>query len=100
MKKVQVEVFPLLTKGLGDGNSERVLLEECLENDKLFSDLVNQVVTKHPALGQAILDPKSQQLREEITIFINNCLLHLPSGSSTKLEDGDRVFFLMTLSGG
>jgi len=100
VKKVQVDVFPLLTGGLGCDDSEHLLLEECLEDDELFSDLVKQVVAEHPALGQAILNPESQQILEIIVVFINNRQLRLPSGLDTRLEDGDRVIFLMALPGG
>ena len=100
MKKVQVDVFPLLTGGLGCDNSEHLLLEECLEDDGLFSDLVSQIVAKNPALRQAILNPESQQILDIIVVFINNQQLHLPGGRDTKLEDGDRVIFLMALPGG
>ncbi|MFC1983364.1 MoaD/ThiS family protein [Chloroflexota bacterium] len=71
-----------------------------MEDDGLVSDLVNQVVAKHPALGQAILNPESQQILEPIAVFINNRQLRLPGERDTKLEDGDRVIFLMALSSG
>ena len=97
---MQVDIFPLLSGGLGCDNSEHLLLEECLKDDGLFSDLVKQIVAKHPGVGQAILNPKSQQILELIVVFINNRQLRLPSGWDTKLENGDRVIFLMALPGG
>ena len=59
-----------------------------------------QIVAKRPALVWAILNPESQQILEPIGVFINNRQLRLPGRRDTKLEDGDRVVFLMALPGG
>ncbi len=100
MKKVLVEVFPLLTEGLGNSKTEHFVIEERLGNDALFSDLVSQLTANHPILKQAILDPRSQRLRQEIIVFINKEAADLSNMVDFSLDNGDRVVFLMALPGG
>ena len=98
--KVHLEVFPLLVRGLGDGRSERLVLEEMLSDQASLLDLIDQVVAEHPALAEAVLDPVSHLPRNEITVSVNEQLLPLVSVLDTMLYDGDRVFLLMAMPGG
>ena len=97
---IHVEIFPLLVRGLTQGQSERLVLEESLGNCATLRQLVDQLVAKRPALGEVVLDPGTRCPRSEITVSVNEQLLPLLGALDTDLHDGDRVFLLMAMPGG
>lgn len=98
--KIHVELFPLLVRGLTQGKSERLVLEETLGDKATLGHLVDQLVAKRPALAEVVLDPGTKRPRNEITVSVNEQLLPLLGALDTELHDGDRVFLLMAMPGG
>ena len=100
MKKVHLEVFPLLARGLAGGRDERLVLEQMVRDDASLGVLIDQIVSERPELAEALLDNGSDRIRQQIVVSLNEELLPLAGALDTLLHDGDRVFLLMAMPGG
>ncbi len=76
------------------------------ENEKFelesrdIKELINLLIKKYPSLQDLIWDQKIQNLRDTISIIINNQAIHVKDNSSKELNDGDTIAFLLPVSGG
>ena len=93
--RVFLEIRPPLSEGLGKSN-----MSLQLEEGAVFEELLQKLATKSPRLGDRILDAQNRRIRGDIVVVVNDRLLDLAGGMSTKLEEGDKVVFLPAYQGG
>lgn len=98
MSKIRLEVWPWLAGALGKKGSRITVLEQEAEDGATAGDLLKSVAARYPALGQALFESKTGQLRGYVAIMINNQLAQ--SLQEASLEDGDTVTLLPFIDGG
>jgi MoaD family protein len=71
-----------------------------LHNKKSLMDLVRQLTTKYPKLEQVLLEPNHQEIKKSLSIAINHSIIDRHDMDTYKLENEDKVAFLLPVSGG
>ncbi|MBD3212390.1 MAG: MoaD family protein [Candidatus Lokiarchaeota archaeon] len=71
-----------------------------LHNKKSLMDLIRQLTAKYPKLGQVLLEPNHQEIKKSISIAINHSIIDRHEMDTYKLENEDKVSFLLPVSGG
>ncbi len=69
-------------------------------NKKNLTELVNLLLEKYEPIKNLIWDDKNQSLKRIISIAINDNLVQKKNQLSVSLSDGDKVAFLLPISGG
>ena len=69
-------------------------------NKKNLTELVNLLLEKYEPIKNLIWDDKNQSLKRIISIAINDNLVQKKNQLSVSLSDGDKVAFLLPVSGG
>lgn len=62
--------------------------------------LVNLLFEKYPPMRNLIWDDQNQDLKKTISIAINDSIERNQNQLSTSLSEGDKVVFLLPISGG
>ena len=62
--------------------------------------LIDLLIEKYPNIQNIIWDQNTQELRNTISVIINNQPHHEKELLSKKLNDGDTIAFLLPVSGG
>ena len=70
-----------------------------LNNNKL-NEVVDLLFEKHQSIKNLIWDEKKSSLKEIISVAINDCIMHKKEKLSIELSEGDRIAFLLPVSGG
>jgi len=63
-------------------------------------ELMNFLFRKYNSIKNLIWDEKTNSLKKQINIVINDKILNSNSKLSISLQDGDKVAFLLPFSGG
>lgn len=71
-----------------------------LTDEKSLKELVQQLTDKYPKLEQILLDHDSKKLNDSISISINHSIVNRQKIDAFKLENEDKVAFLLPVSGG
>ena len=74
--------------------------KEQIEVKKNLEDLLNLLFKKYNSLRKLILDDKTQKIHNLISIIINNQAIHEKDPSKINLKEGDKIAFLLPVSGG
>ena len=70
-----------------------------LKQNKLF-ELVDLLFEKYHPIKNLIWDDNRSSLRDMISIAINDSIIHEKNKLSINLSDGDKIAFLLPVSGG
>jgi MoaD family protein len=70
-----------------------------LTNNKL-NDVLDLLFEKYQAIKNLIWNENNSSLKEIISIVINDCIIHEKEKLSIELSEGDRIAFLLPVSGG
>lgn len=65
-----------------------------------LKDLIIKLNNKYPNIKKLIWDERAKKLRNSISIVLNHEAAHNVDLSKTLLSDGDKVAFLLPISGG
>lgn len=65
-----------------------------------MNELVKILMQKYPQIEKLIWNDESQQLKEEISLILNHETIQSKRASSIPLSDGDKIAFLLPISGG
>ena len=74
--------------------------ESFILDNKNLQELVIALINKYSHIKNLIWDENNQTLKNRISIAINNTILHNKEKLSKELSDGDKVAFLLPVSGG
>ncbi|MFX0003515.1 MAG: MoaD/ThiS family protein [Promethearchaeota archaeon] len=74
--------------------------KEQIEVKKNLEDLLNLLFKKYNSLRKLILDDNTQKIHNLISIIINNQAIHEKDPSKINLKEGDKIAFLLPVSGG
>ena len=96
-----LDVFPSLAEALGmEGTMEEVLSEQEIEAGYSLRDLLNRLFARYHRFDQIVFDVNSQELTEEVVIFINGRNINLVDGLESRLSDGDALTIVPYMEGG
>lgn len=70
-----------------------------LNNNKL-NEVVDLLFEEHQSIKNLIWDEKKSSLKEIISVAINHFIIHKKEKLSIELSEGDRIAFLLPVSGG
>jgi len=74
--------------------------KENLEIDENLDDLLNLLFKRYSSFRNLVWDEKSQKIHNLISIIINNQAIHEKDPLKINLKDGDKIAFLLPVSGG
>ncbi|MFH1485575.1 MAG: MoaD/ThiS family protein [Chloroflexota bacterium] len=100
MSVVKIEAFPWLSGTFGAPRSDRLILEEEIEEGATTGDLLRNLAATYRKFGELAFDEETQNLSGHITIVLNGRLLELAGGLEARLKDGDSVLLLPAFDGG
>ncbi len=92
--KVQVLYFADFKDITGKDNEDFEL------NNKNLTELVNLLLEKYEPLKSLIWDENNRSLKSIISLAVNDNLIKKKNQLSVSLNDGDRIAFLLPISGG
>ena len=92
--KVQVLYFADFKDITGKDNEDFEL------NEKNLTELVNLLLEKYKPLKSLIWDENNRSLKSIISLAVNDNLIKKKNQLSVSLNDGDRIAFLLPISGG
>lgn len=98
--RVQVEIFPWLSKRIAPGQEGPLVLEQQVEQGQILRDLLNELATRYDSFGQVVFDGENQQLQDHVVLLINGRLVRSPTELGAKLRDDDRVTIVPVYAGG
>ncbi len=65
-----------------------------------FNELLDFLLTAYPSLEPVLCEKKSRNLKSRINIVINDSIVQKKDRKNLALKDGDKIAFLLPLSGG
>ncbi|MFW9973322.1 MAG: MoaD/ThiS family protein [Candidatus Odinarchaeota archaeon] len=74
--------------------------KENFEIDKNMEDLLNLLFKKYNSFRNLVWDEKSKKIHNLISIIINNQAIYEKDPLKINLKDGDKIAFLLPVSGG
>ena len=75
-------------------------LEKEIEEDTTTSDLLSDLVATYPGFRQAVFNPDTGHLNDQMNVVLNDKPLTFLEVTQTKLIDGDTIVFLPIYYGG
>ncbi len=69
-------------------------------NNKNLTELVNLLLEKYEPLKSLIWDENNRSLKSVISLAVNDNLIKKKNQLSVSLTEGDRIAFLLPISGG
>ncbi len=75
-------------------------LEKEIEEDATISDLLTSLVATCPGFRQAVFNPDTGHLNDQINVVLNDKLLTFQEMTQTKLRDGDTIVLVPIYYGG
>lgn len=70
-----------------------------LKNSNLL-ELIDQLFVKYNSIKKLIWDDQTNNLKKYVSIAVNGEMAHHKNKLLTKLSDGDKIAFLLPISGG
>jgi molybdopterin converting factor small subunit len=68
-------------------------------NGATVAEILNDLVTRYPAIKTHILD-KNGDLRRYVNLFVNDANIKELAGVNTAVQEHDRIILLPSISGG
>ena len=84
----------------GQRKGGRIVLEREVSEGDTVIDVLHELTAKEKKLEQALFDPASGRLTDQISIALNNRFIHLLDGEDTLLNDGDHIILFQAWCGG
>ncbi|MFX1380724.1 MAG: MoaD/ThiS family protein [Promethearchaeota archaeon] len=81
-------------KDIASKEKEKIEIKQNLE------DLLNVLFDKYTSFRELMWDEKTQTIHNLISIIINNQAIYEKDPSKINLKDGDKIAFLLPVSGG
>lgn len=103
MAKVTIEIYSWLADLLsvkGQKKTSGVVLQREISEGDTVIDVLHELTAKEKKLEQALFDPASGRLTDQISIALNNRFIHLLDGEDTLLNDGDHIILFQAWCGG
>ncbi len=100
MGKVRLEISPSLVGVVGEGGANWFIQEKTERAWATVGDLLTDLALTHADFRQAVFDPDTGEVSDQIIIVLNGGLLTLAKVTEVKLKGGDTVLLLPVFSGG
>ena len=100
MSSVQLKITSALASVLRNQGSDRLILEKEIEEGATIGDLLADLAPNYSNFRNAVFDPDTREISDEVMIILNDSLLQFPDVAEAKLSNGDRVMLTLVLSGG
>ncbi len=100
MCKVKLSLPSWVAKMIDAKASDGLTLEKEVGEGTTISDLLKRLVVTYPGFRQAVYDPDTGLVHEQINVILNSRLLTFREISQTKLTDGDTIVLLPMYYGG
>jgi len=71
-----------------------------LSNSNTLMDLIQELIAKYPSLREILLNRKTNTVKDSISIAINHSIIDRDNLNSLRLKQGDKIAFLLPVSGG
>ena len=69
-------------------------------NENSIESLTLQILSKYNPMQNLIWDDEIKSLKRNVSIVINDQMVHEKNAGKLKLKDGDKVAFLLPFAGG
>lgn len=100
MAKVRVRLPSWIARMLDAKASGWLTLEKETGEGATVNDLLMGLVSSYPGFREAVFNPDTGGLNDQISVILNNKLLNFTEVSQTKLADGDTIVLLPLYYGG
>lgn len=100
MGKVQLKFPASFTNMLNVEGSDLVTVEKEIGEEATISEIFTGLAYSYTDFRKAVFDPDTGKVGDEVNIFLNKNLLQFPTGTETKLNNGDSILILPVYSGG
>ncbi|MFX0027009.1 MAG: MoaD/ThiS family protein [Candidatus Hermodarchaeota archaeon] len=74
--------------------------KEKIDVEENLKDLLNLLFRNYCSFRNLVWDEKAQKIQNSISIIINNQAIYEKDPSKINLNDGDKIAFLLPVSGG
>jgi molybdopterin converting factor small subunit len=96
-----VASFPSFVFGTGTGKAgSQVELRKDLPDGTTVIRLLSDLVTGYPGFREAVFNPESGTVNEQIGVILNDTLLTFAEITETTLKEGDSLTILPIYAGG
>lgn len=100
MGTVRLVIRPWLSMVLGSDGSRIILLDEETNGNATVGGVLLGVAARSKAFGDAVFDPKKENLSGRISIALNDRLLGQRRDLDIRVKDGDILMLFPTIEGG
>ncbi len=100
MGRVRLKLPSWIATMLDEKASDWLTLEKEIEEDATISDLLTSLVATYPGFRQAVFNPDTGHLNDQINVVLNDKLLTFQEVTQTKLRDGDTIVLVPIYYGG
>ena len=69
-------------------------------SNKNLKELINLLIKKYELMQELLLDKKQESLSNNISVIVNNKPIHGKNVLTASLNEGDKIAFLLPVSGG
>jgi molybdopterin converting factor small subunit len=100
MIKIKLRLTSWVAAKLGDEHSGWLTLEQEVREGATVSDLLAGIVMTYPGLHEAVYNPDTGLVNEQVNVALNDQFLNSRDISYVKLSDGDSVMLFPSHWGG
>ncbi len=97
---IRLEVIPWLTTAFGAPVTQRLLLNEEVEEKTTVGHLLARLARHYQGFADVALDPQTMEPTGQVSIILNGRLLELAGGTQAEVRDGDILTLLPAYAGG
>lgn len=100
MKGVRLEIFPWLSRYLGEADDRRAVIEREIGEGATVGDVLTELASRNKALGAILFDGSSGRLAGHVSVILNGRFLEVKGGLEAPVRRGDTVRVFPGYSGG
>ncbi|MFH0846670.1 MAG: MoaD/ThiS family protein [Chloroflexota bacterium] len=100
MAKVKLRLPSWIARMLDAKATGWLTLEKEMKDSATVDNLLMNLVATYPGFREAVFNPDTGGLNDQISVILNNKLLTFKEVSETRLKDGDTIVLLPLYYGG
>ncbi len=100
MEGVRLEIFPWLSRYLGEADDRRAVLDHEVGEGTTVGDVLTELASRNEAFGAVLFDGCSGRLAGHISVILNGHFLEVKGGLEAPVRSGDTVRIFPGYSGG
>ena len=100
MEGVRLEIFPWLSRYLGEADDRRAVIEREISEGTTVGDVLAELASRNQALGAVLFGDGSGRLAGHISVILNGHFLEVKGGLEAPVRRGDIVRVFPGYSGG